>query len=791
MAVASVATYASAAGALWLRPGDVATLPDLFGTAFYEVLNERFASVEGNVLTAREPGIVGIRCVDASFATNIMGVVVLPEAIGGGSVYVYDETKYNDYSWTQAATWKKVDGSSRAAAATNDSWPKDADDIAILPFYTRAGGAIRHRTDITIGGLYTGDIKPDAKCEVFLERYKDDTTKTVTFQRTDGEPVRVQVCPNGYNSDYQTQLRLGGYAIDVVWASDAVVDCGSSETDAAAGPVGTFMVQATTNPGVSTNTLRGVTLTIQGFPGRAVNGNTCTKALNDVWKGTGTIVKKGNGGIAFPGDFSGFSGEVIVEGQPPIATMSAPAANVLMRAHGADNISATVYGKVAISASNGGLVAAGTTLNGMLGTGGQASATPANANQAPVKGLTLVGGTYWAGRIDNTTWGKGVKDDKVFDFLKLGSGLSYVSVQAAYNNNNGYPINVVTFSEVRRLDDRATLGVFDPSRNSAPNSATTNSIVYLPDFASHSVGTAGDCLTANVYPIIPWMLANAENSWNPGLFACVDATGRLVRPTFPNTEIDAVASEDSNAYVNDKHLDRNAATKPDITVQSLYLNNANKNKYLGTGRTLTVKSGGLILQGASAIGLPGRTDNGALVLGDASHPAYVWARAYGNNTNYLGAAVTAAGGFVAAYPGNLALVGDQTGIADEIAVNAGTLSIGTAAADCSLADGLSIRVCAGATLLLPTTENAVEKSTIKLDGFGENFAKVILPVDQKCAKAYIRDQYEGDSWEELPAGTYGSSASGAAHVDDDRFAGTGKLTVGGADAPVGMMFMVY
>ena len=153
--------------------------------------------------------------------------------------------------------------------------------------------------------------------------------------------------------------------------------------------------------------------------------------------------------------------------------------------------------------------------------------------------------------------------------------------------------------------------------------------------------------------------------------------------------------------------------------------------------------------------------------------------------------MTAPGGFVAAYMGNLALVGDQTGIADEIAVNAGTLSIGTADAACTLAEGVPIRVCAGAKLLLPTAAKAVAASPLKLDSHGKNFAKVVLPVDQACASLAVRDVSEGAEWTALPDGTYGSSASAAEFVDDDRFAGPGILTVGAAETVPGTVLLVW
>ena len=40
------------------------------------------------------------------------------------------------------------------------------------------------------------------------------------------------------------------------------------------------------------------------------------------------------------------------------------------------------------------------------------------------------------------------------------------------------------------------------------------------------------------------------------------------------------------------------------------------------------------------------TGDGKLILGDATHPAYVWNKAYGDYTNRIWATVSAPGGFV-------------------------------------------------------------------------------------------------------------------------------------------------
>lgn len=782
-AVTDVSAYASAANALWMRPGDTLALPYAAGAAFYQVLNERFATMEGNLLTALEPGIVGIRCVDANAVTNVMGVVILPDAIGEGSVYVFDEmnhgTDNNAKSWSTPKCWRKV------GSDTNDSFPQNADDIAILPFYSKTYGYIRHTDDITIGGLYVGMIRPDSAINCVLERFKDVDTKTVTFRRTDGEPVRVQVCPNGFNDNYQTQLQLGSWPINVVWSSDAVIDCGSSETDHTSGPVGTFTVPNTTP--YSTNTLEDVTLTVRGLPGRYVNGAGCTRELHGIWKGTGTIVKEGQGGIVFHGDVGGFSGSFVVKGECNLGGMTVPATQLSLRGGGATNVSANVYGVVVVTSDKGAPTPNGGA--GVFGTSTQVqAATPDRGPDAPAKGMSLFGGTWYAGRIDNKTWGKGAKDDKALDFLSLGPGMSFVSLQPPQGNNGGYPINAVTVESLRQTE-RGTLAVYDKSRYAVVPQTETNSLFRVINWTDFATGAEGYSVTGSVYRIIPWMISSMNDDWSNTAFASFDAEGRLVFPTRDNVQI-TLATENANLYMTSKNLDYGSAGG-DYTINSLYINNSGNNRWLGADRTLRIKSGGLILQGSSAIGLPGRTDNGALILGDATHPAYVWAKAVNANTNYLGAAVTAAGGFVSAYPGNLCLVGDQTGIVGEIAVNGGTLAIGTADADCSLAVGIPIRVCTGAKLLLPTVTNAVAASSIKLDGAGKNSAKVILPVNQTCASLAVRDVYESNEWTTLPEGTYGSSESNAEFVRDDLFVGPGVLTVGEAPTPNGVMFLIY
>ena len=304
-------------------------------------------------------------------------------------------------------------------------------------------------------------------------------------------------------------------------------------------------------------------------------------------------------------------------------------------------------------------------------------------------------------------------------------------------------------------------------------------------------------IATNTFKIVPWFVSAGASDHSYLMFPAVDSNGRLVRPVRTCTYIDEAGSEDANATCwienNTGYGSLTHGTATDIVLNSLFLNNSTKgDKYLGANRTLTIKSGGLIFQGnGSAIGLPGGgTNNGSLVLGDVDHPAYVWNKAFGNYTNQIWAAVSAPGGFVSTYTGNLELGGDQTGIADEIVVAGGCLALGNSEYGIQLKAGLPVRVCAGATLK-PVAAKAIERAALRIDGSAEAFGKVELSRSQICASLAVRDVYESTEWDDLPEGTYGSSESAAEFVRDDIFTGPGVLRVGAAPTPSGLMFMIY
>ena len=787
--VSDVSTHFSAANALWMKPGDVVDLPTPIGVGSYQVLNERFACLDGDNLIALEPGIVGVRCVDENYVTNVMGVVILPDAIRSGSVYVFDETKQKGTDdWARPECWKKV------GSETNNSYPQDADDIAILPFYTKTGDAyVRHQTDITLGGLYVGQILPDANVTCILERFKDVTTKTVTFRRSDGGTVDIKVCPNGENGATST-IRFGGFNINVTWVGDILIDGCSSETDVN-GPRGLVKYADSI---VITNTAENAKITVQGLPGYWVNENKGTIKFNGVWKGTAEFVKKGQGSLVFPDAFSGFSGTVRELTGPNLGGLGQGVGGILMRAAAASNVTAHVYGFVATDAN--GLPQFNGKGRGYFATG-FSSVGPEGGGQAPGKGLYMHGGSYFSKMVSGKTWGVGTADEKLLDVLSIGAGMGFFRMDTP-NNGSGEPINAVTAKTLAQTG-KGTFFFYDPSVNNNAATTVTNNMFTVQGWADHAVGgsgygEAGIEGATNTFKIVPWFVSAGASDYSYLMFPAVDSNGRLVRPVRTCTYIDEAGSEDANATCwienNTGYGSLTHGTATDIVINSLFLNNSTKgDKWLGANRTLTIKSGGLIFQGnGSAIGLPGRDDNGSLVLGDAEHPAYIWNKAFGNYTNQIWAAVTAPGGFVSTYTGNLELGGDQTGIADEIVVAAGCLALGNSEYGIQLANGLPVRVCAGATLK-PIAANAIEKAALKIDGSAEAFGKVELSMNQTCASLSVRDVFESNEWTTLPEGTYGSSESSAEFVRDDIFTGSGVLYVGTAPAPAptGVMFLIY
>ena len=766
--VADYADHCSAATAIRVYPGDVVVLPELPWGLSYRVLNERFLSIDGLVVTALEPAVAGVAICSGDSVVNTMAVLVLPESIKGGDVYIYNENSSTKALWTRVETWEKI------GSAQSDSWPCRPNDIAIVPFYDTTGTQyISHESNFSVGGILFGSFR-DVETTCILERHKDASSSVVTFERTDDAPAFVKVTPNTTTARTQT-LRFGGHDILVDCVSSVVADScsGTAHVDINRGKIAYEKC--------TIHIPEGNYWAVDGLPGYGLNMNSTigTPQLT----GQGTFWKKGMGGITFENQ-NAFYGTVLDTSHGKFGDFNR-AAPVFWHGPGGTNVSVSVAGSVAPRLGNPSISLSG---YGWFRTGWD----PAYGGEAPHpdvpwnprKTMTLHGGSYNASSTEKSVWGVGVRNPCIYEKLVVAAGMSYVG-EGDRDNRAGHPINYIEWVALEH-QDKGSLVIYDPSRrNVAAEASCTNTMTIIKGHEDFLVGQGldGDCLISDVYPIIPWLVAPTstdDSSWRNTLFASFDENGRLARPTWSNAALDEAASPFSNAYLWDKTIEISS----NVVVNSLFMNNSGKNKWLGEKRKLTITSGGLVMHGNStAIGQPGRIDNGLLVLGDASHPAYVFAKASNlSSPNQIWADVTAPGGFVSSYSGALVLGGDQTGIGNELVVNAGVLTLGTAEAGCALAKDLPIRICSGATLGLPRADT-VKLNTMWFDGVAGHFGKIEVQegVAAKCKKAYWRNYPETDEWQPILRGVYTGDAATSIAVgaiyDPDHFAGSGTIEV--------------
>ena len=218
--VTDYADHCSAVTAIRVYPGDTVILPPLPWGWSYRVLNSRFLSLDGFTVTALEPAVAGIEVCSGSSVVGTMAVLVLPDAIKGGGVYIYNEKSATKDYWTRVESWEKV------GSAQNDSYPCSPNDIAVIPFYDTTSLYLRHEADLSLGGVIFGNFC-DVEAIVYLERHSSVTTKTITFERTDDAPAFVKVTPNTTTARTHT-LRFGGYDILVNCISSVIADCAAT-----------------------------------------------------------------------------------------------------------------------------------------------------------------------------------------------------------------------------------------------------------------------------------------------------------------------------------------------------------------------------------------------------------------------------------------------------------------------------------------------------------------------------------------------------------------------------------
>ena len=759
--------YATVDTALKMKPGDTITLPSVLAHAHYLVLNQSFLSQQDNVFTAIKPGIVGIEVygVDGAVATT-MAVIVLPERIGSGNIYI---KKDKSDSWGAASAWLNADGSQ----ATD--YPHLEDDIAIIPDSQTSKCCMPIPAGAVLGGLYFGRFV-NAGGGVVLRG------NSLTFRRTDGKPVMIQACSNCHSVNQSSAgIQFGDGATDFIYESDTVFDGGWDGVDPE------FTSCALTYKSNSYHDLKdGVTLSYVNFTRKGTSMN-CTFTAPPL-KGTGTVWNRSSANIKYSNQSDDFTG-VVRDSSHGNADFNRSGPTFFNSA-AMTNASVEAFGFV--YNSSGTPSPSSTAGSGIVKTGWDPGygcpAVHAWINWLPSRGMTLANAVYFCGSTENGGYGIGNAEYKYTESLTVGRGFSYVYRHSNRSNKSGHPIN---WFETDALvhEDKGTIQIDDYYRSNRDKDpgTSTNNVTILHGFDSLAVGGTGDSQAAKNFPILPWAVCPSKHTGKLD-FLCVDANERVCdRYAVDEKPNDVPTGEDVNVFTWQKDL----ALSESKVFNALTICNNIKGKTMGAGKMLTLTSGGLILlENTSSIGTKaGGEENGALVLGDATKPGYVFALSTNpSDPNCIYAPTTAKGGLVFGYTGYALLAGDQTGIDDELVVNAGTLDLGSQDKSVACTLDVPVRILANATVKMNNAE--ISASDIYFDDIAGYSGRIQLNADTTCKTLYVRDTPEETEWTALPRGTYGATGSGAANIDDDHFAGTGVLTVRRDDRLRGLMLRV-
>jgi autotransporter-associated beta strand protein len=503
----------------------------------------------------------------------------------------------------------------------------------------------------------------------------------------------------------------------------------------------------------------GTTLNITGATQRLntngeinTNGNDIVLSGNTtaatIWQvsgnvtGGGRIVLNGLGGLLVSGNNT-FAGSIIVNrGQ---ASSNIGSLNL---------VSGSMRNASAIEI-NGYLSGSGSTQNGGNVVVGSASAVAANPGQRLTQNtMTFNGGTLdLKGQPGSVAIGL-IQDDVAT--MNVNSGFSLITITRS-NNTTGTMLNVTTATR----SAGATLYVPGVNLGNAVGGASDTGTQVLfgngNDFLKGGGGAAG----TSTISIIPWLVSSTSVSVAPSSFATYTATG--VRVINIATEMSTSITDGATSNVNWA----GAALASDATVNALQFTNSGAVN-LGSGRTLTVASGGLYLAtNGGKLGAAGNATAGTVSFDTAE--AIIWS--LGSNANGIGAVISGSGGLTKSGTGTLTITGANT-YTGTTYVSSGTLIVGDGTNSSRLGTTGDIFVAAGSLLDLRNGSAIADdaKLTLTLSGLFNGRINLAASINETVGSLYFGSSSQ-------VAGTWGATGSGATHISDTYFTGEGILTV--------------
>lgn len=784
-----VSEYSSADSMLRLQEGDRAVLPPLPGKAFYESLADRVANVDGVVLSADGPGMAAVRAYDATGANpTTFGVLVLPRAPAGGAVYVMKDAAI---AWNDAASWTDASG------ADASDWPRRPADIAMIPGWD-AGKTVTVSGAVSLRGLYVGGVGENG----YTVRIQGSGSPTLALSAPGKlKYATVRICSNAAAKDKRLTLRLGGanasgkLVVSVPSAKGVEFDNGASldETpDSAALNLGNAQLVFDF---ADVSVAAGAELAFAH--GNPNGGNSVEMSGNAVFAGAGDLVANTAGHIFKGADFTAFAGTIRLGSRARPGNMAYGDRDGLFwfRTGSMPLASLDVAGYFTGSdATSVGVANSGCKHD--YSAGGDAL-----ANVWPKRQWTFQGGNV----ILNREWknfGAGVVWSNATERLVVERGLT--ALQLIEQDNAGFATNALVVGTLVH-EGKGTL--FFRNASSTKFGNTSRSIVDIGGLADYLEGADLDDDPQNhVQRIIPWMPVPYNGSWGTPAFPGVAADGHtLTGPDLieswgniynggPGTNLWlrwGTLSLGSRHHLNSLIVDcgnKDSDNWPGMVNDG---SSSGDHRYrpwynLGPGQKLTIDGGVLVLMGGSRMGhqdgyvnegnwysnKPKDVYGGQCGTLHVPKTLYVYATGSESSPSQVWTPVFAPEGFVSAYYGFLRLGGSQTNIEDSVTVNSGTLALGSPDGTIPTTIQVPIYVVGGNSVLQLDAAGTftTHEATLNLEDVGGYPAKVRMNVSDTVWEASV----DGVT---LPRGTWGSSASGADHVDDEHFLGTGILTI--------------
>lgn len=767
--------------------GDTVVLP----TGEYTINNPRVASISGNTVTALEPGFTGV--IDAS--SNVGGIIVRPTPGGSGRVFVasFDTTivikqtgSSKEFQWCHAENWLCVSGNGEG------SYPNGADDVAMIPlagfegqvgtydynsvYVNLKGGG--DNPDITVGQIYLGTF---ATLGLNCHFRGGVSSGTIRFRRTDGETPYFAFT-GGAISQKDCWLRVyrktdtTTSALDLDFAQGQTFDMGYF--DSSTGVPHLFFIDGS----LSLPTEKRM-LFVNGRPD--YNGD--NNAYNSGVQFESAFALGGAGTIRNDSDMNmrvDSEGAAVFVGSWEVGGRRGTGLGPAPMGAGIDFRKAAAAGRSVLS--EGGI-------KQMIGTG-------VNDDYFVQKDVGNTGGIKIGSAHKNSKTGLDFYTDRLrsVGHVTLNSGV--FGVWPEYGGGNGNADVITT-----RVD-RLTLGyglskLFFYGAKTDETSISSNfvhvvalchtnraQVLYQPadfwydwnDKATSTYGTATNRMVKVKFDdlgqhaiggVIPWMigLTTKRVPFPPS----IDENGYLYHEMPGESATIAAASSDAPfVRLTNDHRMQEDKTLNAVRFGSMRYSGLS-NAGFGAGRTLTVASGAVFLPEFAFVGDPTYDANaGTLAFGA---PGYVFTQVTADNLERrprIHSAMSAPQGVAFAGLKNcgVVLTGDQAGIEKELVVNGTTVVLGT---NTAVNLDVDIRVAGGFSVLDVQNVNAdfLKKHTLTLQDSGHYPAKVNLA----DGTYRVRELYVGGK--PMKSGTYGSSSSAAANVDDDHFSGSGMVEV--------------